>query len=84
MDPVLIVALVAIIILGLACAVLWMMLARTEKILASRIDASELGTHDLTNILLDKLDLPLHKKKVIMVWAKEHKPWYEKTSHKNY
>lgn len=82
MNPILIVSFVVIIILGLACAVLWMMLARTEKELASRIDASELGTQDILNLLLDKLDLPIHKVKVMKLWTKEHGPWYERTSTK--
>lgn len=78
----------AIVVMSIACCILWMNLARIkERSLAQEAKIKELEAQDsveITKSLLGKLStMPIHKKQTIMTWVKQYKPkaWYEKQVH---
>lgn len=88
MELLLLVAICAIVILSVACRILWTRLARIEaEAQAQEAELSNLenmDTDQLVGMLLDRLPtLPKHKRTIIKSFVKDHKVkhWYDRSVH---
>ncbi len=73
----------AIVVMSVACCILWKRLARTEeRSQALEAEVKRLESKDaidVANNLLGRLPtMPRHKQQAIISWTKEHRPWFEK------
>lgn len=80
MEFLLLVAICAIVILSVACSLLWMGLARTKKALHSRKGVDSMDNEELLETLLGRLPtIRPHQRYSMCSVVRQHTQWYDRS-----